>query len=45
MFSAVQGRYKKSYKGDTEKTAGNPEKFKALVNSKDPHIYVVILDS
>jgi hypothetical protein len=29
----------------SEKTAGNPEKFKALVNSKDPNIYVVILDS
>lgn len=33
------------YYGRSEKTAGNPEKFKALVNSKNPNINVVIPDS
>jgi L-ascorbate metabolism protein UlaG (beta-lactamase superfamily) len=31
--------------GRSERTSGDPEKFKALVNSKDPNINVVILDS
>jgi L-ascorbate metabolism protein UlaG (beta-lactamase superfamily) len=31
--------------GRSERTAGDPEKFKALVHSKNPNINVVILNS
>jgi L-ascorbate metabolism protein UlaG (beta-lactamase superfamily) len=31
--------------GRSKKTAGDPEKFKALVHSKNPNINVLILES